>query len=65
MAAVATAGRPAGDAVERAFQRGGEPAARAEFARVAPDAARVTRSVDEPFRLVDLPSELPARIGRS
>jgi ABC-2 type transport system permease protein len=59
IAAVTSTSRAAGDAVERAYERGGEAAARAEFARVAPDAQRLARTPDEPFRLVDLPSQFP------
>ena len=58
MAAVTAAGRQAGDAVERAFDTGGEAAAQAEFKRVAPGARRAPMP-DEALRLVELPSDLP------
>ena len=57
--AVTAAGRPAGDAVARAFDEGGEAAAQAEFRRLVPSAGRGPRTAEEPFRLVELPSELP------
>jgi ABC-2 type transport system permease protein len=59
MAAMAAEGREAGEAVGQAFDKGGEAAARATFARVAPEAAKSAKAPPELFRLVELPSELP------
>ncbi|HEX8570007.1 MAG TPA: ABC transporter permease [Caulobacteraceae bacterium] len=57
-AALVGGGPDAADAVEKAFEEGGPPAARRELERVAPD-ARAVRPPSVPFRLVESPPGLP------
>lgn len=57
--ATASAGRPAGEAVEQAYDDGGLPAARAVFAREAPVAARNFKLPRQNFSLVEPPPGLP------
>ena len=58
-AALIGAGPKAADAVEKAFEEGGPPAARRELARVAPEADAGFRRPPVPFRLVETPPGLP------
>jgi ABC-2 type transport system permease protein len=58
--ALTTAGPQAAQAVRDAGRRGGEPAARAELARVAPVAAERFKAPEPPFALVAPPPGLPA-----
>lgn len=58
--ALTTAGPDAAQTVRDAGRRGGEPAARAELARVAPAAAGAFKEPAPPFNLVAPPPDLPA-----
>ncbi len=57
--ALTTAGPDAAKAVREAGGRGGEPAARAELARVAPGAASRFKAPPPPFRIAPPPPSLP------
>jgi ABC-2 type transport system permease protein len=63
LAALATAGEEAGRRIREAGRQGGEAAARSEFQRVAPMAARSFRSPVPPLVVAPPPAGLPSERG--